>query len=523
MSKVPQRLRPFGLVLLLVVLSAAAPLALAGMQRLVGRAATVAAAVPDTLLMVQWPPPSRSPRQLLTGRRVAALEPTSLTPRPLVDGAQQPLVSPDGRELYFVRYQDMGDVVRGDLVALTSDSLAPRWTANVATLPAAEVDQPNGMSLANVAIAATADSVYVARLSGSSAPLEIIVLDRPDGAEHSRWHLDLGGPAASVNLFADADSGFLDVLAIEPGGFGPTSGPRLTVVRLQLADGSEVARNRPQQPPDAGGFVWSGIPSPGGRALYKLSPYEDQATTTVEFLDLASGSVERLDVEMAIPRNIQFAPREWGASPDGTRLYVLSPLSGELAIIDLVQRRVLQKVSLGVPAPTPVAASSLMDLWTNLRGLLMGSEAQAKVPFSERLEVSPDGRRLYGVAARSDRNGVRGDGIWVIDALQWRVAAHWLEGSEPFMLQLSPDGRRLTARDAQPGALHVLDTSSGVQTATIDGLGSDQMFSVAGLFRERYGHLARPLDVPAAVDPARVAAFVDATFYADRSGRVSGR
>jgi len=40
-------------------------------------------------------------------------------------------------------------------------------------------------------------------------------------------------------------------------------------------------------------------------ALYKLSPYEDQATTTVEFLDLTSGSVERLDVELAIPRDFR--------------------------------------------------------------------------------------------------------------------------------------------------------------------------------------------------------------------------
>ncbi|MDQ6674244.1 MAG: lactonase family protein, partial [Chloroflexota bacterium] len=294
--------------------------------------------------------------------------------------------------------------------------------------------------------------------------------------------------------------------------FGPTTGPPLTVVRLQLADGGKVARNRPQQAPDAGQFVWSGIPVLGGRALYKLSPYEDQATTAVEFLDLATGSVERLDVDLAIPRDIQFAPREWGASPDGARLYVLSPLSGELAIVDLVQRRVLQKVSLGIPAPTPAAASILTDLWTNVRGALMGSAAQAKVPFSERLEVSPDGTRLYGVAARPNRTGVRGDGVWAIDTLQWRVAAHWLGGSEPFTLQLSPDGRRLYALDAQTGqssgVLHVLDTSSGVQLATMDGPGNGQMFSVAGLFRERYGHVARPLEVPAALNPAPVAGIV---------------
>jgi hypothetical protein len=214
-------------------------------------------------------------------------------------------------------------------------------------------------------------------------------------------------------------------------------------------------------------------------------------------------------VELAIPRDIQFAPGEWGASSDGARLYVLSPLSGELAIVDLAQRRILQKVSLGLPAATPAAASTLADLWTNVHRLLIGTDVQAKVPFSERLEVSPDGRRLYGVAARPDRIGVRGDGVLAIDTLQWSVAAHWLGGTEPFMLQLSPDGRRLYALDAQAGqsagALQMVDTSSGMQTATVDGLGNGQLFSVAGLFREQYGHLARPPEVSVVTDPAPLA------------------
>ncbi len=277
------------------------------------------------------------------------------------------------------------------------------------------------------------------------------------------------------------------------------------MVRLRLVDGIEVARYRPQQAPTAGEFAWSGIPVPGGRSLYKLSPYEDQTTTSIEFLDLATGSVERLELELAIPRDVQFAPREWGASPDGARLYVLSPLSGELVIVDLVQRRVVQKVSLGISD----AASPLASLWPSVGALLVGSEAQAKVLFSERLEVSPDGRRLYGVAARSARNGARGDGVWAIDTQHWQVVAHWLAGSEPFTLLLSTDGQRLYAYAAQtgqsPGALHVLDTSSGAEVTTVDGPGNGQVFSVADLYRERYGRGARGLDTPADISPAAVA------------------
>jgi hypothetical protein len=200
MSIFPRRLRPFGLALLLVGLSAASPLALTAMDRLGAQPGLVAATLPDTLLMLEWPPPSRSARQFLTGRRVAALEPSSLTPRPLFDGTQQPAVSPDGREVYIVRYQEMGDVLRVDLVALTSDSLAPRWTANVATLSAAELDQPNGMSLANFAIAVTGDSVYVARTSGSSGTT---VASGRDG----QAQVQVAGPtshlAPRINLVTD--------------------------------------------------------------------------------------------------------------------------------------------------------------------------------------------------------------------------------------------------------------------------------------------------------------------------------
>src|SRR5919202_2625679 len=363
MSMFGHRLRPVGLALLVVVLSAASPLAPAAMQRLRAHPDTLAPAVADTLLLAQWPGPSRSPRQFLTLRRLAVLEPTSLTPRPLLDGAQQPVVSPDGRELYVVQDQEVGDAVRVDLVALAGDSLASRWTAHVATLSAAASDQPDGTNLSNLAVAATDDRVYVGWLAGLAAPLEIVVLDRVDGAERARWQVDLGRSVASANLFVEADVGDLDVLAVDCGAFAPTSGPPLTVVRLRRADGVEVARFRPQPTADAGAFVWSGVPVPGGHALYTLSPYEDQTTTRVEFLDLATGSVERLDVELAIPREVQFAPREWGASPDGTRLYVLSPLSGELAIIDLMQRRVLQKVSLGIPAPPRAPGSPLSGPW----------------------------------------------------------------------------------------------------------------------------------------------------------------
>jgi hypothetical protein len=149
-----------------------------------------------------------------------------------------------------------------------------------------------------------------------------------------------------------------------------------------------------------------------------------------------------------------------------------------------------------MPAPERAAGSPLADLWTAVRRLLVVSRANAKVPFSQRLEVSPDERHLYGVAARSEGNGSSGDGVWAIDTQSWQVAAHWLGGREPVTLLLSADGQRLYVHEAQtdqsPGVLHVVETASGLEAATVDGLATGQLISVAELYRSRYGHLLAP-------------------------------
>jgi dipeptidyl aminopeptidase/acylaminoacyl peptidase len=178
---------------------------------------------------------------------------------------------------------------------------------------------------------------------------------------------------------------------------------------------------------------------------------------------------------------------------------VLSPLSGELAIVDLVSRRVLQSATLDLPATAPRSEEGPFGgLWASLRGLLV-SEALAKVPFSERLQVSPDGRRLYAIGARPERNGVRADGVWVIDTQAWRLAHHWLAGSEAWTVLLSADGRSLYVQDppgggAGSGALRVVDTATGGEVSRTDPLGNGQVSTVAELYRDRYGRSPRATD-----------------------------
>src|SRR2546423_1457512 len=95
-------LRQLGVAVLAMVLITGVPVTVAGVN--LGRVSTTGATVdlPDRLLVAQWPTSTTTALGYLTQRQLAVLEPSSGALRPLLQGAQQPVVSPDGSELYFV-------------------------------------------------------------------------------------------------------------------------------------------------------------------------------------------------------------------------------------------------------------------------------------------------------------------------------------------------------------------------------------------------------------------------------------
>jgi len=136
-------------------------------------------------------------------------------------------------------------------------------------------------------------------------------------------------------------------------------------------------------------------------------------------------------------------------------------------------------------------------MWGAVRGLFF-SEALAKVPFSERLQVSADGRFLYGIGARQDHNGARADGIWVIDTSRWQISQHWLAGSEPWAALLGAQGQYLWVQDPPgrigqaSGGIHMLDTTTGADLPLGVSLDAGQIFTVANLYAEQYGRSPQP-------------------------------
>jgi hypothetical protein len=185
-----RRLRPLGLALIALSLSVGAPDAVAGVGSDQASGTSSVVDLPDKLLVAQWPTGQTTALSYLTQRQVAVLEPSSGALRPLVLGAQQPVVSPDGRDLYFVQYAVEGDTLRADVVMLSRDTLAQVWSTTVASVPRPPAQQP---TLVARGIAPSADRVFVATSGGQKTdPLEIVALDRHAGQEQTRWRVDLG-------------------------------------------------------------------------------------------------------------------------------------------------------------------------------------------------------------------------------------------------------------------------------------------------------------------------------------------
>lgn len=123
------------------------------------------------------------------------------------------------------------------------------------------------------------------------------------------------------------------------------------------------------------------------------------------------------------------------ASPDGSRVYLVSPALGTVTVINPYNRSVVGQISVGAG------------------------------PWSA--AVSPDGLRVY-VSNSGDST------VWVINAATRTVLTSFPVFNQPFGLALSPDGSRLWVAHGGTDAIGVYDTSSYERLALVT-VGMDPM------------------------------------------------
>jgi DNA-binding beta-propeller fold protein YncE len=214
--------------------------------------------------------------------------------------------------------------------------------------------------------------------------------------------------------------------------------------------------------------------SPDGKSLYVSGGNRD----VIYRFDWRGGSATLAD-------SIVLATKEKGKSgtrypagialsPDGRTLYAAENLGDSLAVVDLAERRVVQRLATerypyGVAvAPDGTVYASAWGGWTvsvftpRENGML-GEAARVRVGrHPSALALNTSGSRLFVASGSTDK-------ISVVDTKARRVVATLDdaspagtgEGSTPNALVLSKDGTRLFVAEADNNAVAVFDLSTG--------------------------------------------------------------
>jgi hypothetical protein len=433
--------------------------------------------VPDTLLQMVYDQQARQ-------EYVVAYLPGTRTPYPLLDDGSNPLISPDGDQVFFTQRQLTADGVQYAVVAFASDTLAQAWRSVVVTGPAGTQQ--------TLSTEVTHDHVYIASHRWqSSEPVTIVAFDRADGREQARWSVDLAGQEASgISLRAAPDGGSLALMVNLQSGTGLDVVPKSLFLRFHLPDAREIERMALSQTGDNGLYWLGGAATPDGNTLYQLGYGNSETNLVLRFFDLHS---EAALPSLAIPfagSGPFFLAYEQAISHDGQRLYVLAPSLRSLVVVNLMTRSIEDRVQLDAGAVTSASGAPLFARVLGSIGGLFGQHAAAKGPILGAMQFSPDGRTLYAAGIKGEGYSAGSRGVWVIDTHSWRVWKQWLADASPTALLLSGDGRFLSVADSD-GGLHTLDTTSGNELFTArnqaGGNTYAQTLSLTELYRQRYG------------------------------------
>ena len=174
-------------------------------------------------------------------------------------------------------------------------------------------------------------------------------------------------------------------------------------------------------------------------------------------------------------------------SPDGRTLYAAENLGDSLAVIDLAQRRVLQRLGTErypygvVVAPDGTVYTSAWGGWTvsvfspGANGML-GEGTQVRVGrHPSALALNSSGSRLFVVSGSTDKVAVLDTkALNVIATLNDASPAGTGEGSTPNALAFSPNGTRLFVAEADNNAIAVFGLSASTAGSAL-ATGSDEL------------------------------------------------
>ena len=269
-----------------------------------------------------------------------------------------------------------------------------------------------------------------------------------------------------VHLFASPDETRL-FIALEEFGSGPTivssrtlasySLPDMTYESASIQSDSTASRQFPSDFAFYDSYV-----TPDGSFIYRVN-VEDE---TVQFR--SSDASEDLDLPLPFVQERGLnEDLQWITSNDGRYLYILSVQRAEVAMVDLLARRVARSFPLDF---APALETERAD-FRQQRTLGTG--------FGTGLGLSLDGRFLYFIGNSDSEAGTRNaeqTGLWTIDLATWTVTGK--QELPGLALNLSSlDGRLIVLSELVSGnatnvrSLSVIDPVTGAVLSTYEGAG----------------------------------------------------
>lgn len=399
---------------------------------------TISAARGGAELAAEIPMEDVNQRVLINqgGNSYALFDPLSGEQSRTFEGTAMPVVSEDGRLMVIAGHERRDGAWHNWVTAISTETYETLWRADICVYP--EEESPPGGFAPNTQVAITDDRVHVvSNLENGGGRFTLVTLDREDGRETSRQHLEsAAGVYGWTRIFALPGDEHLAIIA-------QVDGDEIEYLRLNLPDFELDDRHEVR----VGASLIDGLMAGAGRLLYRVEDGVPGTTVWVRPFDLETGEFRRT-VAIALDgdsgADFHFSPS--GLAPDGEHLYVLTPVHKQLAVVNLVTSELERTIPLDLPLEA--ADSGRASRFDRLRGWLSGllvQDASAKFFASGGLAVSADGTQIYASAYDISSGFPESDGIWVIDAETGKVSDHWLQNEAVADLVLAPDGRYLYA------------------------------------------------------------------------------
>ncbi len=418
-----------------------------------------------------------------TGYLDTATNTFQLLPSGIIGG-----ISPDGRTIFSFRVDESSNRTAPlPLVAITTETGEERWVI--------ELPRPF------YSFAVAGNRVYVAVLAEDGdttqeavAP-ELRAYDLETGELVETWEDLIPALQTAVSesfqlsLLTSPDEQRLFV-AVEEFGSSPTLVSSRTLASYSLPDMTfesssvQTDSTASRQFPTEFQFAEARV-TPDGEFIYRVDESEElvqfRSSDASKDLDLSVTFVQERQADDAI---------QWTVSNDGRYLYIVALSRAEVAIVDLLARRVERVFPLAF-------APALADQQTVLR-----AQAPIGSGLGAGLSISRDGEILYLVGIRRPSSGLQiGSHVWIVDLRSWTVVAS--QGFDDFVLGAAELGDALAVTSVQQSdtgtpnrRVRLLDLQTGEMLSEFAGEGlpewSESFFSSPLVEFYRFHHARAP-------------------------------